>query len=201
MDEIIGFLKKHVNGKTLYTDEITYSLENGRLRGTYSDQKSLSNMFFSKNRWTMDKFIVSKEKIIDTETGRVIKEEYSSSVYRYSIAKSLSTGELTGIMMLAASSLQSDPFPAESTAWIAYELRYKNEEFSWIEDQVLYRDQISFEGKYKPVAYRAECRLFLTGEGLVFEYEPVYFDVDPKTLKRTPSDSKFPRFVSKERRR
>ena len=197
-DEIVYFLRNYVNGKTLYTDEITFTEDNGRLLGTYSDQKSLSNMFFSKTKYTMDKFIVSKEKIVDTETGEIVNVENSSSLYRYSITKRQSTGEWTGIMTHIASS--SGPVPAESTVWITYDLRFKKNEFSWIEDQMLYMDRISIGGKCKPMAYRAKCRLYLTNEGLVYEYVPEFFDVDPETRKRTPADSKFPIFVSKERR-
>jgi len=198
VDEIIEFLRKNVNGKTLYTDEVTYSNDNGRLLGTYSDQKSLSNMFFSKTKYTMDKFIVSKEKVIDTETGEILKDERSSSLYRYSLTRRQSTGEVTGIMTHIASS--SGWVPAESTVWITYDLKYKKNEFSWIEDQMLYMDRISIGGKYKPVSYRAKCRLFLTDEGLVYEYVPEFFDIDPETRKRTPSASTFPLFISRERR-
>ena len=198
VDEIVDFLRKHVNGKTLYTDEITYSTENGRFVGTYSDQKSLSNMHFSETKYTMDKFIVSKEKVIDTETGEIVKDEYSSSLYKYSISKRQSTGEVTGIMTHIASS--SGPVPADSTVWITYDLRYKKNEFTWIEEQMLYMDRISTDGRYRPAAYKAKCRLFLTDEGLVYEFVPEFFDVDPATQKRTPSDSKYPKFVSVERR-
>ena len=197
-DEIVEFLRRHVNGKTLYTDEITYTSENGRFRGTYSDQKSLSNMHFSKTKYTMDKFIVSKERMVDTKTGDIVREEYCSNLYRYSFSKRKSTGELTGIMTLIACS--SGEVPAESTAWITYGVEYKKNEVGWIEEQMLYMDRITIDGKFKPMAYKAKCRLYLTDEGLVYEFAPEFFDVDPGTQKRTPSDSIFPIFVSKERR-
>ena len=200
MDEIVNFLRKYVNGKTLYTDEITYSLENGRLRGTYSDQISFSNMFFSKTRFTLDKFIVSKEKQIDDKTGEIVKEENSSCLYRYSLAKRQNTEEVTGIMTLAASSLMSGPIQTESNAWAVYDLKIKNNEFSWTEEQMLNRDLVGGDWKFRQVANRAKCRIFLTKEGLIYEFEPEFFDFDMVARERTPSASGRPVFVSKERR-
>jgi len=199
-DDLIEFLKKHVNGKTLYTDEISYTLEDGRILGTYSDQKSLSNMFFSKTRYAMDKFIVAKEKVVDTETGEVIREEYYSSLYRYGFARRQSTGDINGIMALIGSSLLNDPAQAMTHVWLTYDVKYKKNDVSWVEDEMLYRDRLLPGGIYEPVAYKARCRLYLTNNGLVYEYLPEFFKVDPVTLERTPDDSKFPLFVSKERR-
>jgi len=200
MEEIVEFLRNHVNGRTLYTDETSYRFENGRLLGTYSDQKTLSGMFFSDSRYIMDKFIVSRDKITDTKTGKVLKDEYSSSLYRYSLAKRKSTGEVTGVMIFLSSSLMTDSVPSESTVWNTYGLRFKDNVFCWIEDQTLYRDYLNADGKYRPVAYKAKCRLSLTDKGLVYEFKPEFFYVDPVTLERTPSASEYPVFVSKERR-
>ncbi len=43
MHNLLPFLQTHVNGKTLHTAELTYSLEDGALRGVYSDQILLSS--------------------------------------------------------------------------------------------------------------------------------------------------------------
>ncbi len=40
MKEIINFIEANVNGKTLFTKELAYELENGALQGVYSDQIS-----------------------------------------------------------------------------------------------------------------------------------------------------------------
>lgn len=97
MEEVVDFLRKNVNGKTLYTDEMTFFLENEKLQTTYSNQISFSNLFFSKTRLAMDMFIVSKEKMIEVDTGTAIKDVYSSSLFRYNLAKRQSTEEVTGI--------------------------------------------------------------------------------------------------------
>lgn len=200
MEKIVDFLRNNVNGKTLYTEESTYHLEGGKLTGTYSDQVSFSNMFFSKARFTMDMFIVSKEEIADARTGKEIQSVRSSSLFRYSVAKRQSTGDATGTMMFFASSLMSGPIPAESTASGIYDMKLENNELSWIDDQVLYKDQLGAEGVFKPVAFRKRCRFFIEENGLVYERMAECFNVDPKMMKRTPSEAVYPTFVSKERK-
>ena len=44
MKEIINFIEANVDGKTLFTKELVYELENGALQGVYSDQISFSNL-------------------------------------------------------------------------------------------------------------------------------------------------------------
>jgi len=200
MEKIVSFLRNNVNGRTLYTDERTYRFENGGLVGTYSDQVSFSNMFFSKVRFTMDTFIVSKEMIMEADTGKEILNVYSSALYRYSLAMRRSTGDATGTRTFIASSLMSDPIPAESTVSGIYNMRLENNELSWIDDQMMYRDQIVAEGSFIPIAFMEKCRFFVTDEGLTYEREVECFEVDPKTMKRIRSIAKFPLFISKERR-
>ena len=40
MREIIDFIEANVNGRTLFTKELVYELENGGLQGVYADQIS-----------------------------------------------------------------------------------------------------------------------------------------------------------------
>ena len=37
-DEIIQFLKGNIIGKNLFTDDVVYQLDNGKLEGVYSDK-------------------------------------------------------------------------------------------------------------------------------------------------------------------
>lgn len=62
MKDIINFLEANVNGKTLYTKELIYKLEDGALQGVYSDQISFSNLKYSQSGFQLDMFIVSNEK-------------------------------------------------------------------------------------------------------------------------------------------
>ena len=44
LKDIIEFLEETVDGKTLFTKELIYKLENGALQGVYSDQISLQRI-------------------------------------------------------------------------------------------------------------------------------------------------------------
>ena len=63
MKEIINFIEANVNGRTLFTEELIYKLENGALQGVYSDQISFSNLKYSQSGFQLDMFIISNEKI------------------------------------------------------------------------------------------------------------------------------------------
>ena len=47
MKKIIDFIEENVNGRTLFTKELVYKLEDGALEGIYSDQISFSNLKYS----------------------------------------------------------------------------------------------------------------------------------------------------------
>ena len=63
MEKIIKFIEENVDGKTLYTKELIYELENGALQGVYSDQISFSNLKYSQSGFQLDMFIVANEKL------------------------------------------------------------------------------------------------------------------------------------------
>ena len=44
MKKVIDFIEENVNGRTLFTKELVYKLEDGALEGIYSDQISFSNL-------------------------------------------------------------------------------------------------------------------------------------------------------------
>lgn len=83
MKEIINFIEANVDGKTLFTNELVYKLENGALQGVYSDQISFSNLKYSQSGFQLDMFIVSNEKIwlIDKEGQQEKLRKDFSAVY------------------------------------------------------------------------------------------------------------------------
>ena len=82
MKEIINFIEANVDGKTLFTKELVYELENGALQGVYSDQISFSNLKYSQSGFQLDMFIVSNEKICSWERMENVKNcEKISAVY------------------------------------------------------------------------------------------------------------------------
>ena len=62
MKKIIDFIEENVNGRTLFTKELVYKLEDGALEGIYSDQISFSNLKFSQSGFQLDMFIVANKR-------------------------------------------------------------------------------------------------------------------------------------------
>ena len=48
-DEIIQFLEESIIGKTLFTDDVVYQLDNGKLEGVYSDKMVFSDLVKTEN--------------------------------------------------------------------------------------------------------------------------------------------------------
>lgn len=199
-EQLIAYLKEKVLGKILRTDDVTYLLEDGKLKDVYSDQMMFSDLQFTDNGVQFNMTTIAKEKVyyLD-EKGECIgiKKDYTgTSVFRYELAKRKSTHELTGYMRLISTTTVAPEM--EAVVQGVYDVRLKNDELKWKEQQLLYRDMPSTEGTYRPVAFDAEARFYMEEGKLRFEYVPFYYDVAPESMKRKLSADKLPSFVSKE---
>lgn len=201
MDDLIHFLRGNIMGKTLYTDELTYSLENGALEGVYSDQMSFANLLASPTGMRFDLFVVSRERIYETDGkgGREgLRKDFSgASHFHYELARRKSGGGITGFMRFVAASL--DDVPAEGMASAVTRMRLDGGELLWEEREMVHRDQPGSGGGHRPVAFEARCRFFVDDGRAGYEYDGVCFDVDLADLSRRPSDSEIPKFIARER--
>lgn len=201
MKEIIDFIEKNVDCKTLFTKELVYELENGALQGVYSDQISFSNLKYSQSGFQLDMFIVSNEKIwLIGEDGQreELRKDFSAvSLFRFELAKRKSTNTITGCFRFISASGKN--VAAEAIVSGIYDVRIKNNVLKLSEDQALYRDQPIQDGRYKPVAFQSEHRFYCKDGKLHYEYDGRCFDVDADTLRRSDGSDTFPPFVSIER--
>ena len=201
MKEIIHFIEANVDGKTLFTKELIYKLENGALQGVYSDQISFSNLKYSQSRFQLDMFIVSNEKIwlmgADGRQGD-LREDFSAvSLFRYELAERKSTQGITGCFRFISATGKNTA--AEAIVSGIYDVRLENDMLKLSEDQVLYRDQPVQGGRFKPVAFQSEHRFYSKGGKLHYEYDGRCFDVNTKTMQRSGSSDTFPPFISIEK--
>ena len=180
MKDIINFLEANVNGKTLYTKELIYKLEDGALQGVYSDQISFSNLKYSQSGFQLDMFIVSNEKIwLMGPSGRK------------------STNAVTGCFRFISAS--GKQVAAEAIISGIYDIRIEDDVLKFYENQALYRDQPIQGESFKPVAFQAEHRFYSKDGKLHYEYDGKCFDVDTKTMQRFNSPDIFPPFISVEK--
>ena len=128
MKKIIDFMEENVDGRTLFTKELVYELENGALQGIYSDQISFSNLKYSQSGFQIDMFIVSNEKIwlIDKEGQRdKLRKDFSSvSMFRFELAMRKSTNAITGCFRFISASGKN--VPAEAVVSGIYDVRLEN---------------------------------------------------------------------------
>ncbi len=201
MKEIIKFIEENVNGKTLFTKELMYKLENGTLQGIYSDQISFSNLKYSQSGFQLDMFIVSNEKIwligTNGQREKLRKDLSAVSLFRFELAKRKSTNEITGCFRLISAS--SKDITAEAIISGIYGVCLENSVLKFSEDQVLYRDQPIQNEQFKAVAFQATHRFYYEVDKLHYEYNGKCFDVDTKTMKRVIGADKFPTFISIEK--
>ncbi|WP_455683850.1 hypothetical protein [Thomasclavelia sp.] len=201
MKKIIDFIEENINGKTLYTKELVYKLENGTLEGIYSDQISFSNLKYSQSGFQLDMFIVSNEKIwligTDGQRKKLRKDFSAVSLFRFELAKRKSTKAITGCFRLISASGKN--VAAEAVISGIYNISFENNVLKFIENQVLYRDQPIQDEQFKPVAFQSEHRFYCKEGKLHYEYDGKCFDVDTKTMQRINSPDTFPPFVSIEK--
>lgn len=201
MKEIINFIENNVNGKTLFTKELIYKLENGALQGVYSDQISFSNLKYSQSGFQLDMFIVSNEKIwLMGENGQreELRKDFSGvSLFRFELAERKSTNLITGCFRFVSASGKN--VAAEAIVSGIYDVQLQNGMLKLTEEQVLYRDQPIQDERFKSVAFQSEHRFFNQDGKLHYEYDGKCFDVDTETMKRNNNFDTFPTFISIER--
>ena len=82
-DEIIQFLEESIIGKTLFTDDVVYQLDNGKLEGVYSDNMVFSDLVKTENGFRFNMTTVTHELIynVDEKGSRTsIAKDYTGIV-------------------------------------------------------------------------------------------------------------------------
>lgn len=200
LDRVRAFLDGSVMGRRLVTAPLSYKLENGKLEGLYSDQMTFSGLARTRRGLYFDLTVVASEKVyaLDADGGRgELRQDFdNSAVFSYELALRRSTGELTGFMRFAASSMESPP--AEAMASLVWQMRFEAGQLRWQEKEILYRDMPAADGSHRPAAFEARCRLFLENGKARYEYDGACLDVNPEDWSRSPSDAVIPRFLATE---
>lgn len=186
MEKIADFLGSKVMGKVLVTDELKYSLEDGRLEGAYSDKIIFSNLVRTGFGINFDMFLNSNKVIylLDENRRRIgIRSDLGGiSVFRYELAVRKSTEKVTGIFRLITTTAKDQT--AQAIASGASDVELDCNGLHWKEEQLLYRDQISENNKYLPVAFSSKNRLFFENGKIRYEYDGICFDIEPAGLRK-----------------
>jgi hypothetical protein len=201
MKKLINFLEEYVLSKPLFTEELVYELENGKLKGIYSDQITFSNLKYNNYGFNFDMFVLANEKIYElNEIGEKtnIRKDFSGiGLFRYELAKRHSSDEITGTMRFISGTINNPP--SEAIVNCVYNMKFENNSISWLEKQGLYRDQPSKEDKHTSLAIDAENSIYIENDKVHFKYTGKVYDVNTQSLDRSKSNADYPQFLSKER--
>lgn len=94
-NEVIQFIEKYIIGKTLFTDEVVYKLENGNLEGVYNDKMMFSDLVKTENGFRFNMTTVTQELVYNLDeagTRKTLAKDYAGrSVFSYELALRKST--------------------------------------------------------------------------------------------------------------
>ena len=120
-----------------------------------------------------------------------------TEVFRYEVCERASTKKLTGTARLLSRTTKGANY--EATAVLVTAMKVTDGKLTWNETLPGYVDLISTKGGYRPGSWDSTYTLSAVDGKLWTEYATKRYDVDPETLKRSPTNDKVPVFVSKER--
>jgi hypothetical protein len=198
--QVTKFLKEHVIDKTVASPKETTKQDEGRMESDAEDQTTFNNFTESAQGFGFDMTVVNKERRyeIGKDGKRILpgRDLSGTEVYRYEIIERVSTKKLTGSVRFLS---MTTKVPSRAGASILVTgVKVVDGKLTWNETLPGYLDLIAAGGKYKPGSWDGKYTFSLDGGKLQFQAEYTNFDVDPDTLKRTPTKDKLPAFVSKE---
>jgi hypothetical protein len=198
--QVTKFLKKHVIGKTVATPKTTFKVDDNKMEGDYEDLTTFNNFAETAQGFSFDVTTVSKETRydLDRDGKRILpgRDNSGTEVFRYEICERASTKQLTGTARLLSRTTKGASY--EGCAVLVTGVKVADGKLAWSETLPGYVDLIAAKGKYKPGSWDSKYTLSVVEGKLWTEYETKRFDVDPDTLKRTPTKDKLPLFVAKE---
>jgi hypothetical protein len=198
--QVTKFLKEHVMGRAVATPKVTFKLDDSTMEGDYEELTTFNNFAETEHGFGFDVTTVSKETRFDLDkAGKRIqpgRDNSGTEVFRYEICERASTGKLTGTSRLRSKTTKGPGY--EGCAILVAGIKLADGKLTWNETLPGYVDLIATRGRYKPGSWDSKYTFSVVEGKLRTEYETKRFDVDPDTLKRTPSDDKIPLFVGKE---
>jgi hypothetical protein len=198
--QVVKFLKDHVIGKTVVAAPVTTRIDQGRTEGVYEDQTFFSNLVEKAQGFSFDLTVIFRGTLYQVDKGGQRGQPEGSlnavRVYRYEMTERQSSGKLVGFARFI-SSTNAQPDPVSGTVFLA-RMGLEGGALAVHETQAGYADVAVAGGTFKSVASDAKYRYAVEDGKLVVQLQQATFDVDPETLKRTPTQDKFPTQVSKE---
>jgi len=195
--QAVEFLKKYVIGRCLITHPIETHIEHDLIVSAYEEDVIFSNLNETAQGFSFDMTTLARgtrylnrDHLLAEGTLNAVR------VIRYEITERLSSGDLIGHSHFI-SSTNSHPDPFTGTIFFVRMILNGNV-LNVEEGHVGYADVPTADGKFRPVATEGHYTYSIEKGGLAIKYEQKTFNVNPKTLQRTPTGEKYPVQVSHE---
>ena len=198
--QVIAFLKEHVIGKTVAMPKRTDPWEGNKMEVDYEDQMTFNSFAETATGFGFDVTTVMKMTSYDLDKAgkRALPgRDFSGTfVARYELCERASTKKITGIARGLSMTMK---LPSqEGTVILVTGVKVADGKLSWNETVPGYVDVMAAKGTYKPASFDASYTFSVVEGKLRTVYDEVFFDVDPDTLKRTPTKEKIPPMVANE---
>lgn len=196
----LEFLKSHVIGRAVGAAPVTTHTDHDVITGAYEEDAIFSNLVETANGFSFDMTTLARgTRYVHDKGGRQLLAEGTLNavrVVRYEMTERRSSGHLVGFARFV-SSTNTQPDPFSGTIFLVR---------MWLKDGVLeveenmagYADFVSADGSFTPRAVDGKYRYAVEHGKLAVHYQQRTFDVDPETLRRTPTADRFPDQVSRE---
>jgi hypothetical protein len=197
--QVVRFLREHAVGKSLATSPVTFKIDGGKVEVAGEEQISLSNLVETTEGFKCDLTSVSKTSSFDLgpdgKRSAPGRDWSGVTVVRYEVKELRSTKALVGFSRTVSTTVKD--FDMTGTA-SGVRVDFRDGQLTLKESGVLYGDMLAADGAFKPGTFEGTSRLSLEGGKLRWDADGVAFDVDPETLKRTPSKDKLPTITYRE---
>lgn len=188
-EDIIKFLRKNVIDRTIAA-KITVKMANNTVETDFERRTTFSYLVETKDGFMFDAVIAIKQDIYDLDDdGKRIKPgriENRNLTVRYEFSLRKSTGRMRGFSRLIANSTgQAITGLAQSA-----EARIDGDTLVVDSETIGYSDHWGKGGEFFPGAHESNAVYSMRDGRLRRTETNNFFDVDPKTMKRTPNRDK-----------
>lgn len=197
---VLQFLKRHVIGRAVGAAPVTTHTDHDLITGAYEEDALFSSLVETANGFSFDMTTLARgTRYVHDKSGKKLLAEGTLNavrVIRYEMTERKSSGQLVGFARFV-SSTNTQPDPVAGTVFVV-RMRLKGGVLEVEENMAGYADFVSANGTFKPRAVDGKYSYAVKQGKLAVHCQQTTFDVDPKTLRRTPTADRFPVQVSHE---
>lgn len=184
--QVVDFVASNLIGKTLET-AVTAKIGDGSIETDFHRRTMYTHLVRTDDTAAFDAIILIRQKLWDLDSNgkRTTDEPRSENralVIRHSVHASKATGDAIGISLVLTNSLS--PSTGQGSG---IKMRVKAGELILVQSTAVYFDGYAKGDTYTPTASTETTTFSVANGKLTADTIELGYEVDPKTLERTPS--------------